>query len=173
MSALINRLGVLCLAVALGTLVAAIPFATAAGSSAATTIVVDSTVDSNDPAYRACTPAPEDCSLRGAITKANQDSAGSHTIQVPAGLYRLTLAGAHENDNATGDLDIRSSLTIVGAGAEATIIGANQLDRVVHMLGGVTVSLDGLQITRGQTGASEDGGSEDGGGIYVQGFGTT
>ena len=34
-------------------------------------IAVDTTLDSNSVQYQACTPAPSDCSLRGAISKAN------------------------------------------------------------------------------------------------------
>ena len=55
-----------------------------------------------------------DCSLREAIESANTDAAadacfpgsGPDVIAVPAGTYTLSIAGANEDANATGDLDI-------------------------------------------------------------------
>jgi len=41
---------------------------------------------------------------------------------VPAGTYTLTIPGANEDANQTGDLDITSDLTINGAGAHSTVI---------------------------------------------------
>src|SRR5690242_7952991 len=76
----------------------------------AATITVNTTTDelNND----------GDCSLREAIQAANTNAAvdrctaGTLTpideIIVPPGTYTLTLAGANENNNATGDLDISS-----------------------------------------------------------------
>src|SRR4051812_18168833 len=58
------------------------------------------------------------CSLREAITAANSDAAsggalgecaagaGDDTITLPAGLYALSIPGANEDGNASGDLDI-------------------------------------------------------------------
>jgi len=71
-----------------------------------------------------------DCSLREAIQAANTDSAvdgctagsGADTITLPAGYYTLTIAGANEEDNATGDLDILDDLTINGDGEGYTVI---------------------------------------------------
>ena len=52
-------------------------------------------------------------SLRSAIMAA--DARGqSNTIIVPAGTFTLTIAGASEDDNATGDLDINGNVTIKG-----------------------------------------------------------
>ena len=54
----------------------------------AATLTVDTTVD--DPAATACTDAaPNDCSLRGAIIKANGLSEAS-TIMMPEGTYVLS-----------------------------------------------------------------------------------
>ena len=75
------------------------------------TVEVDTTLDSNAPAYQACTAAPDDCSLRGAISKANADAANAYIINIPAGVHTLTLTGAEiENANATGDLDIANAI---------------------------------------------------------------
>ena len=44
-------------------------------------LVVDTTVDFNEAAYQACSKAPEDCSLRGAISKVNADPVQEYTVQ--------------------------------------------------------------------------------------------
>ena len=56
-------------------------------------------------------------SLRSAIMAANAKP-NSDTIIVPSGTYTLTLLGAGEDNDATGDLDIKSNLTIKGKGAQ-------------------------------------------------------
>ncbi len=101
------------------------------------------TVDRADDvaAANGCTAAANDCSLRGAITRANL-TGGADVVSVPAGTYTLTIAnpGApgtnnNEDNNATGDLDILDSITITGAGQGSTIIQAgtntsNGIDKV-------------------------------------------
>ena len=64
-----------------------------------------------------------------------------------------TLAG--ENSNATGDLDITTDLTIEGQGVDQTIIDANSIDRVLHMLGNPTVS--SCATSRSPAGAAPSG----------------
>src|SRR6185436_1778676 len=108
-----TALAAACLAVLLGPVEAA----------GAVTLDVDTTQDSAAAGFQACTSANNDCSLRGAVIKAN-GLAGQTTITVPAGTYTLTIAGAGEDNAATGDLDIRRDVTIVGAGAATTIIQA-------------------------------------------------
>jgi CSLREA domain-containing protein/uncharacterized repeat protein (TIGR01451 family) len=111
-----------------------------------------------------------DCSLREAIEAANSDAAvdacgagsGADTITVPAGTYTLSLSGAEENTNATGDLDILDDVTITGAGALSTTIDANSIDRVMHVLTGTTVLLNDFTLTNGQS-------PGDGGGILNHG----
>jgi len=136
-----------------------------------TTFTVDRTDDTA--AATACTPADNDCSLRGAIIAANADvSADPVIINIePATTYNLTLTNAtQENAAATGDLDITTSLhsvTIVGGGSSgptASIIDAAGLtsgtmhDRVFQVTGsGVTLVLQDLAIQNGQ--AADDGAS--------------
>ena len=74
-------------------------------------------------------------SLRDAISQANANP-GPDTINVPAGTYTLTIAGASEDVNATGDLDVTGPTTIIGAGSGSTIIDANGIDRVMDLQGG-------------------------------------
>ncbi|MFT5194001.1 MAG: CSLREA domain-containing protein [Cellvibrionaceae bacterium] len=103
-----------------------------------------------------------DCSLREAIQAANTDTAvdtcpagnGWDTIQVPAGTYQLSLTGADEDSNATGDLDILESVNIIGAGSEATILDGVLGDRILHVDpadAGVTLDLQKVAIINGKS----------------------
>jgi CSLREA domain-containing protein len=124
------------------------------------------------------------CSLREAIQSANTDTAfggcaagsGDDIITLPAGTYTLTGA-AGENSNASGDLDIRSNLTINGAGEETTIIQAgtdvtNGVDRVLHIPDTANVEINNVTIRYGKTVGGSDGAfgttGEHGGGINIQ-----
>ena len=119
--------------------------------------------------------ADGDCSLREAIQAANTDTAvdacsagsGADTITVAAGTYTLRIAGAGENANATGDLDITDDLTISGAGAATTIIDGAALDRVLHILPGTTVEMSELTVRNGSRSASSS--DHRGGGIFNDG----
>jgi Domain of unknown function (DUF4214) len=64
----------------------------------------------------------DNCSLRGSVTYANANP--GTTINVPAGLYVLSLAGGAGgcDSNTGGDLTIDQTTTIVGGGAASTII---------------------------------------------------
>jgi len=100
----------------------------------AATFNVDTTTDNTN---QGCLDAtPNDCSLRGAISKANSTS-GNDIINVPAGIYTLLLTGSGEDSNSTGDLDINPTvgadqLTIQGDGISTTIIRGSG-DRVFHI----------------------------------------
>jgi hypothetical protein len=97
------------------------------------------TVDRSDDAAAAsaCTAAPNDCSLRGAVSFANANP--GTTIVLPAGTYQLNIPGGagegFSGNNAIGDLDIAASnTTISGAGAASTIIQQTQPnDRVIEV----------------------------------------
>jgi hypothetical protein len=152
----------------------AVPRAVPASSNlmplfATTTLTVDRTDDTA--AATACTPAANDCSLRGAIRAANADlSANPFVINLkPATTYNLTLTNAtQENAAATGDLDINTTLhtvTIEGGGSSgpnATVIDAAGLntgsvrDRAFQITGsGVTVIFQDLVIRNGK--AADEG----------------
>jgi hypothetical protein len=115
----------------------------------AATFTVDTLTDSEAAAYQVCSGAANDCSLRGAIAKAAA-SAGSDTIEVPAGVYLLSL----------GTLVIDSSLSLVGEGSDLTIIDANFTSTVMQVSGGdtPTVTILDLTIRNGQGGPSLSGG---------------
>ena len=90
-------------------------------------------------------------SLREAIGLANQ-SERDLTILLPAGTYPLSIPGIGDDSGLTGDLDILpgGSVTILGAGSDQTVLDANDLgDRVLDVLAGAVVNLDGLTITGG------------------------
>jgi CSLREA domain-containing protein len=114
----------------------------------AATFTVTKTTDSKDGACNS------DCSLREAIIAAHQQP-GVDTITLAAGLYRVTLS----------DLDITSSLNIVGAGAATTIIESNGQDRVFEVRPDTTVTIDKVTVRNGNL--QSKGG--DGGGILNAG----
>lgn len=102
-----------------------------------------------------------DCSLREAITASN---ATPGAVVIPAGPHAITLAGASEDNNATGDFDVRFGMGIYGAGPGATTVDAGDLDRVFHVdpqgSGRVTAIFRDLTVTNATT-------TGDGGGISL------
>ncbi len=97
------------------------------------------------------------CTLRAAIQEANATPAAD-SITLPVATFTLSLGGANENNAATGDLDLKANLTINGAGAAATVINGNNLDRVFDLVGGFTVTLSNLTVTGGNSGVNNGGG---------------
>lgn len=89
-------------------------------------------------------------SLREAISQANATGAPD-TIVIKSGVYRLSLAGAGENANLSGDLDIISPLTLVGRGATSTAIDGGKLDRVFDVFNSINVTFSGLTVRNGST----------------------
>ncbi|HLK09779.1 MAG TPA: choice-of-anchor Q domain-containing protein [Candidatus Binatia bacterium] len=134
----------------------------ALGRVSAATFTVDSTADAPDavPGDGRCTTRSGDCTLRAAIEEANS-LPGPDVIQLPAGTYVVSLEGSGEDHCATGDLDITSSISIVGAGAATTIVDANHRDRAFDILP------DGAAVISGVT--VQNGSADDGGGIRVTG----
>jgi hypothetical protein len=127
--------------------------------SASYDLYVDNETDYNDAVHWACTSAPNDCSLRAAITRANTDTSNSYKIHVPVGIYTLTRHGAAEYDNSTGDLNIRNVTDLIGAGPDKTIIDGDQYDRVMSIqLPSGTFTMHGMTIQNGYvTGAGGAG----------------
>ncbi len=102
--------------------------------------------------------SPGDCSLREAVSNANACS-GNQTINLPAGGYVLTIEGDNEDDNKTGDLDIKDDLVIIGTGAPS--INGN-IERAFHVHSGPVVTMEGIWLT--------DGDAIYGGGLVNEGF---
>ncbi|MEM7048867.1 MAG: CSLREA domain-containing protein [Acidobacteriota bacterium] len=106
------------------------------------------------------------CTLREAIEAANTDSAfmgcdpglGHDTILfVLESTYAITVAGGNEDDNLTGDFDIRDDVTLrPAAGLTATISGSD-LDRVFDVHEGADLTIEGLTVEQGD-GVTSGGG---------------
>jgi gliding motility-associated-like protein/CSLREA domain-containing protein len=104
-----------------------------------------------------CNDGTGSCSLRAAIMESNA-LGGNHTITLPAGTYGFTINGIGEDLSATGDLDINSNISLVGASAFTTIINADSLDRVFHVLPGNTVDISFVTIKEGYAFPGNGGG---------------
>jgi CSLREA domain-containing protein len=145
--------------------------AAAAGLSSPAVVAVTSAADEPDasPGDGYCRSASGACTLRAAIQETNA-LAGPDTIVLSGATYSLTIGGAGEDAAATGDLDVRDALTLLGAGESATILDGGQLDRVLHVLNGAALRASGLTVRSGaaRSGPTVDG---SGGGIYNAGAG--
>ena len=156
----LSRLCRLSLALAPLALIGLVPtFAQAAN------IVVDTNVDAIDDA--------QNCSLREAVIAANTNTAvdgctageaGLDTIEVPEGVYTLTITGLDEAwidqmggygvnttpDASVGDLDILEDIEIIGAGSATTIIEWGDVkDRIFHVqapVDDVIATMSGLTL---------------------------
>ncbi len=103
-----------------------------------------------------------DCSLREAVIAANDDPSPDG-IMLPAGTFSLTIPGRGEDFAATGDLDIRAPIVLIGSGAATSLIDAQGIDRVFDIITG-TIDVYLYEI------ALQDGDSqgEPGGGLRVR-----
>ncbi len=132
-----------------------------------TTITVNSTLDVIDANDGKCT-------LREAVIAANSDTAsgvtagecpagaGADIIVLPAAPFLLTIAPAGSDDATTGDLNITSTMTIIGAGEASTIIDASTIHDRVFDVTANQFTLSQVRIQRGRA-------VGDGGGIYLEG----
>jgi CSLREA domain-containing protein len=97
-----------------------------------------------------------DCSLREAVLAANL-APGADVVLLGPGTYRLTVAGRGEEAAGAGDLDVTGALTILGAGADCTVIDAGGLDRVFDLRGSGSLELWGVTLRGGNPGAAAGG----------------
>jgi CSLREA domain-containing protein len=134
------------------------------------TFVVNSVFDLPDPlpANGICEVSGDTsvCTLRAAIQSANA-AAGPNTITFAADLPLpavFTLSRMGNDDTAlNGDLDITGDLTLIGSGADRTILDGNGTvlqERVVHIIN-ATVTIAEITIQNGR--------GSDGGGLYNSG----
>ncbi|HEV7646303.1 MAG TPA: choice-of-anchor Q domain-containing protein [Pyrinomonadaceae bacterium] len=132
----------------------ALCFTIGVSSVSGATFVVNTTGDTIDAIAGdgSCADAGSNCSLRAAISEANA-LAGPDIITLGAFVYTQSLGPSEENLNAGGDWDIKSNITINGAGEATTILQAVGCsagrDRVLDVGGGITVSLNNLTIRNG------------------------
>src|SRR4051812_15554156 len=119
--------------------------------AAGSPIVVDTTADSLAVDGR--------CSLREAVLAVNTGTridtcrgvAADGTVVLLPGRYVLTIEGRAEDAAATGDLDVRASVTLRGSSAARTMIDANGLDRAIDVRPGASLSLYKVTVTGGNT----------------------
>ena len=94
-------------------------------------LLVDSTHDTvdADPGDGRVADSEGRSTLRAAVQQSNT-TPGAITIVLPDGVYAFAIPGAEEDDCASGDLDVRDSLTIVGSGAHRSVLDGRSLDRI-------------------------------------------
>lgn len=135
---------------------------------AATTITVDRlddpVVTTAGSGAAACTGAANDCSLRGAVLFSNVAANSPTTINLPAGIYSLTINGTTDvgcGNPENGDLGVNMSTNIVGLTTGAIIIQkgtgpGNDGDRVMCMdetfLTNLTNNFSNITIVGGREG---------------------
>ena len=103
-------------------------------------------------------------SLRESIIAAN-NTAGADTIVLGSGTYALTRNGASESFASTGDLDIRSDITITGVnGAQTIISGSGTSDGIFQIHSGNSLTLNQLAVADGHV--SGDGGAIQNAGVF-------
>lgn len=128
-----------------------------AGTPGAVTFAVTTTADAHAarPGKGRCADRAGRCTLRAAVETASAEPCTSVTIRVPAGRYRLTL----------GSLDLATNtVSVVGAGAAATVVRAGGGFRVIEVGAAATAALTRVTITGGRAGPSGYGG-----GVYSAG----
>ena len=114
----------------------------AVGATSATHFVVTKVADTNDGVCNS------DCSLREAISAANAQPGTDSISFALDGTFSLSLIGRLEDQNNSGDLDIKESLFIIGRGVGQTIIEGMGQDRVFDVRGG-SAELHHLTIRHG------------------------
>jgi hypothetical protein len=107
-------------------------------NDAPVTLVVDTTADNI--ALNACTPAPNDCSLRGANSIVNDGDTITFSSLFDTA-QTITLGGTQ--------IDIVDSVTIAGPGAKLLTISGNGASRIFTTAVGKTVSMGGLTLSGG------------------------
>src|SRR5437763_625636 len=129
-----------------------------AAAAQAATFTVNTTAD-NPPTGSECSGAAGDCSLRQAIDKSNATTSDD-TINVPAGHYILTIAGADEDSDQTGDLDVNNGTASITNTTIANNTGPDDG-------GGVDIDTDGTVAFVNDTISGNHADSADGGGVWI------
>ena len=136
------------------------------------TWIVDRFEDAVDvnPGDGVCEISGGGCTLRAAIQESNAfpNVGGPDLIEIPPGNFELTLVGTDEGQAASGDLDVTQDVILQGSGAEATIIDAKAIDRVMDISRG-TVEIRNLTIRGGELIDDEVSVEASGGGIRNEG----
>jgi hypothetical protein len=142
-----------------------------AGAHAAT-FVVNVPWDGTDvnPGDGVCETLPGNgiCTLRAAVMEANRAPGSIVTL---TGIVTLSIPPLGSDDESTGDLNIVTTMTIVGGDPATAVIDANGAvthDRAIRIEAGV-VTITGVTIQNGQADSPNDSDAAAlrGGGVYV------
>lgn len=112
-------------------------------------------------------PQDDEISLREAIISANTQS-GPIEIHLCEGKYDLSIVGFSEDNALTGDLDIRGNITIIGENKDTTIIDANQIDRIFHVLPNASLTLKNVTLMGGEVNNFSGGGISNQGTLILE-----
>ena len=130
-----------------------------------TELSVTTTADEVDtrPGNGTCATASNTCSLRAAVQEANR-LPGSQTINVPAGIYDLSIPPGGESSfdpAAGGDLDLldRDGVIVLGANRATVIVDGKDHSRIFDVAPGATATIRRMTI--------RDGTDLGGGGVRV------
>jgi hypothetical protein len=124
---------------------------------------IDDRLD-DDTSDGVCHTSVNTCSLRAAIMQANHLTAPLTRINVPAGIYTLTRPPTGNDEESNGNLNLSTpviadvAIVISGAGANRTVIDANQIDNVIHIAGGRIATLRDITLRNGKTLPFKQGG---------------
>ncbi len=89
------------------------------------------------------------CTLRAAVDDANACS-GADLIVLKSKLHVLSLKGSGEDLNQTGDLDVWTDITVQGWASSGNAVDATKsLDRIFHVFGNGTLSVDSVTLQNG------------------------
>ena len=127
---------------------------------AVVTYVVDTTADRIDDntADGICHTSEGTCSLRAAIMQGNHLDTPAIRIEVPAGIYTITIprGGSAFDAEDTGDFNLaplngNQAIYIHGAGAATTIIDGHHTERVFSVVDGTRATIAQVTIRNGTT----------------------
>jgi predicted outer membrane repeat protein len=127
---------------------------------------------------RCGTGLPWRCTLRAAVMQANHDPGPDQIVLATAPFTIISLGRTGYDDTAEyGDLDITDDVSIRTSTVMASTVwiqwnpaAVPPHDRVFHVLGGVTLTLDDVAVTGGIPAAGTSTGY--GGGVMVEKYGT-
>jgi len=126
-------------------------------SVADVTFTVNSVLDQPDDLTipGTCHTAAGTCTLRAAVMQANRSAGAGATIQLPAGLYSLTIPAMGTDGDESGDLNLTTPtdgnpvITLVGEGASTTRIETFQFQRILRVSAGRTAILTDVTLSGG------------------------
>ena len=107
------------------------------------------------------------CTLRAAVQELEAQGGGE--IVLPAGIFKLTIAGGSAVDSGSGDLEITKAIKVAGDGAGTTVIDGNNAHRVFDIHSGGALDVRNVSIRGGLGDRSDPTGHSHGGAIHNHG----